>query len=66
MLKAYCSVTCASLILTDMCRYHTQLLTVASDIDMISVIFIRGKSLKLHAPVSIYTTGVSMRCLLRL
>ena len=52
MLKAYPSVICALLILTDMHRYHTQLSTVTSDIDMISVIFIRGKSLKLHAPVS--------------
>ena len=60
MLKAYLSVIHASLILTDMCRYHTQLSTVTSNIDMISVIFIRGKSLKLHAPVSIHTTGVSL------
>ena len=60
MLKAYPSVICTSLILTDMCRYHAQLSMVTSDIDMISVIFIRGKSLKLHAPVSIHTTGVSM------
>ena len=59
MLKAYLSVICASLILTNMCRYNAQLSMVASDIDMISVIFIRGKSLKLHAPVSIHTTGIS-------
>ena len=30
-------------------RYHTQLLTVTSDIDMISVVFIRDKLIKLHA-----------------
>ena len=59
MLKAYLTVIHASFILTDTCRYHTQLSTVASDIDMISVIFIRGKSLKLHAPMSIHTTGIS-------
>ena len=60
MLKAYLSVIHVSLILADMCRYHTQLSMVASDIDMISVIFIRGKSLKLHAPVSIHTMGISL------
>ena len=59
MLKAYLSVICASLILADMHGYHTQLSMVASYIDMISVIFIRGKSLKLHAPVSIHATSVS-------
>ena len=64
MLKAYLSVLCASLILTDMCGYHTQLSMVTSDIDMISVIFIRGKLLKLHAPVSIHTTGISLYDLL--
>ena len=58
MLKAYLSVICASLILTDMRRYHAQLSMVTSNIDMISVIFIRGKLLKLHAPVSINTTGI--------
>ena len=60
MLKAYLSVIHASLILADMRRYHTQLLTVASYIDMISVIFIKGKSLKLHAPMSIHATSVSL------
>ena len=59
MLKAYLSVICTSLILTDMHGYHAQLSTVTSNIDMISVIFIRGKSLKLHASMSIHTTGVS-------
>ena len=59
MLKAYLSVICASLILADMRGYHAQLSTVASYIDMISVIFIKGKLLKLHAPVSIHTTSIS-------
>ena len=60
MLKAYLSVICASLILADMCRYHAQLSTVASYIDMISVIFIKGKLLKLHAPMSIHAMSISM------
>ena len=60
MLKAYLSVIRASLILTDTCRYHAQLSMVASNIDMISVEFIRGELLKLHAPLSIHTTGISM------
>ena len=59
MLKAYLSVIHASLILADTCGYHAHLSTVASYIDMISVIFIRGKSLKLHAPVSIHATSIS-------
>ena len=59
MLEAYPSVIHASLILTDMHGYHTQLSMVTSGIDMISVIFIRGKSLKLHAPMSMHTTGMS-------
>ena len=59
MLKAYLSVIHASLILADMHGYHAQLSTVASCIDMISVIFIKGKSLKLHAPVSIHTMSIS-------
>ena len=59
MLKAYLGLIYASLILTDMCGYHAQLSMVTSNIDMISVIFIRGKLLKLHASVSIHTTGVS-------
>ena len=59
MLGAYLSVICASLILADMRGYHAQLSTVASDIDMISVIFIRGKLLKLHAPMSIHAPGIS-------
>ena len=59
MLKAYPSVICASLILADTHGYHTQLSMVASYIDMISVIFIKGKSLKLHAPVSIHTMSTS-------
>ena len=59
MLKAYLSVIRTSLILADMCRYHTQLSTVASNIDMISVISIRGKLLKLHAHVSIHATSIS-------
>ena len=59
MLKAYLGVIHASLILTDTCGYHAQLSMVASNIDIISVIFIRGILLKLHAPVSIHTTGVS-------
>ena len=58
MLKAYLRVIHASLILTDMHGYHAQLSMVTSDMDMISVIFIRGKLLKLHASVSIHTTGV--------
>ena len=59
MLKAYLSVIHASLILADMHGYHAQLSMVASYIDMISVIFIRGKSLKLHAPMSVHATSVS-------
>ena len=59
MLKAYLSVICTSLILADMHGYHAQLSTVASYIDMISVIFIKSKSLKLHAPVSIHAISVS-------
>ena len=58
MLKVYPSVIHASLTLTDMHRYHTQLSTVTSDIDMISVVFIRDKLLKLHASMSIHTTGI--------
>ena len=58
MLKAYLSVIHTSLILTDTCGYHAQLSSVTSDIDMISVIFIGGKLLKLHAPVSIHTTRI--------
>ena len=60
MLKVYLSVIHASLTLTDTCRYHAQLSMVTSDIDMISVVFIRDKSLKLHASVSIHTTGISL------
>ena len=48
MLKAYLSVIHASLILADMCGYHAQLSMVASYLDMISVIFIRGKLLRLR------------------
>ena len=59
MLKAYLSVICTSLILADMHGYHAQLSTVASYIDMISVIFIKGKLLKLHAPVSIHAMSIS-------
>ena len=59
MLKAYLSVICASLILADTRGYHAQLSTVASYMDMISVIFTKGKLLKLHAPMSIHTTSVS-------
>ena len=59
MLKTYLSVIHASLILTDTHGYHAQLSTVTSDIDMISVIFISGRLLKLHAPMSIHTTGIS-------
>ena len=59
MLKAYLSVIHASLILADTRGYHTQLSTVTSYIDMISVIFIKGKLLKLHAPMSIHTTSIS-------
>ena len=59
MLKVYPSVIHASLTLTDTHRYHAQLSTVTSNIDMISVVSIRDKSLKLHASVSIHTTGVS-------
>ena len=60
MLKVYLSVIHASLTLTDMCGYHTQLSMVTSDIDMISVVFIRDKLLKLCASMSILTTGISM------
>ena len=60
MRKAYLSVICASLILADTCRYHTQLSMVASYIDMISVIFMKGKLLKLHAPMSIHATSISV------
>ena len=59
MLKAYPRVIHASLISTDTCGYHAQLSMVTSNIDMISVIFIRGKLLKLHASMSIHTTGIS-------
>ena len=59
MLKAYLSVICASLILADMRGYHAQLSMVASDIDMISVILIKGKLLKLHAPMSIHAMSIS-------
>ena len=59
MLRAYLRVIHASLTLTDMHRYHAQLLMVTSDIDMISVVFIRDKSLKFHASMSIHTTGIS-------
>ena len=59
MLKAYLSVIRASLILADTCGYHTQLSMVTSYIDTISVIFIKGKLLKLHAPVSIHAMSVS-------
>ena len=58
MLKVYLSVIHALLTLTDMHRYHAQLPMVTSDIDMISVVFIRDKLLKLHASMSIHTTGV--------
>ena len=58
MLKAYLSVIHASLILADMHGYHAQLSTVANYIDMISVIFTKGKLLKLHAPMSIHATSV--------
>ena len=59
MLKVYISVIHALLTLTDMHGYHAQLSVVTSDIDMISVVFIRNKLLKLHASMSIHTTGVS-------
>ena len=59
MLKAYLSVICTSLVLADTRRYHAQLSMVASYIDMISVIFIEGKLLKLHAPMSIHATSIS-------
>ena len=59
MLKAYLSVIHTSLILADMRRYHAQLSMVASYIDMISVIFIKGKLLKLHAPMSIHSMSIS-------
>ena len=60
MLEIYLSVIYALLTLTDMHGYHAQLLTVTSDIDMISVVFIRGKSLKLCTSMSIHTTGISL------
>ena len=59
MLKVYLSVIHALLALTDMHGCHAQFSTVASDIDMISVVFIRDKSLKLHTSMSIHTTSVS-------
>ena len=59
MLKAYLRVIHALLTLIDMRRYHAQLSMVISNIDMISVVFIRDKLLKLHASMSIHTTGVS-------
>ena len=58
MLKVYLSVIHALLTLTDTHGYHAQLLMVTSDIDMISVAFIRDELLKLHASVSIHTTGI--------
>ena len=59
MLKAYLRVIHALLTLADTCGYHAQLSTVTSNIDMISVVFIRDKLLKLHASMSIHTTGIS-------
>ena len=59
MLKAYLRVICASLILADTRRYHAQLSAVASYMDMISVIFTKGKLLKLHAPVSVHAMSIS-------
>ena len=59
MLKVYLNVIHTSWTLTDTCGYHAQLLTVTSDIEMIFVVFIRDKSLKLHTSMSIHTTGVS-------
>ena len=47
-----------------MCGYHAQLSTVTSNIDMISVVFIRDKLVKLHASMSIHTTGVSLGIIL--
>ena len=61
--KVYLSVIHTLLTLADMCRYHAQFLMVTSDIDMISVVFIRDKLLKLRASVSIHTTGISMQLL---
>ena len=61
MLRVCLSVIHALLTLTNMHRYHTQLSMVTSDIDMISVVFIRDKLLKLHASMSIHTTGVSQQ-----
>ena len=60
MPKAYLSVICASLTPADTHGYHAQLSMVASYIDMISVIFIKDKSLKLHAPVSIHAMSISL------
>ena len=60
MIKVYLNVIHALLTLADMCRHHAQFLTVTSGIDMISVVFIRDKSLKLCASMSIHTTGISM------
>ena len=59
MLKVYPSVIHALLTLTDMHGYHTQFSMVTNDIDMISVVFITDKSLKLCASMSIHTTGIS-------
>ena len=57
--QKYGQLISASLVLADTCRYHAQLSMVASYIDMISVIFIQGKLLKLHAPMSIHPTSIS-------
>ena len=59
MLEVYLNVIHAALTLTDMHGYHAQFSMVTSDIDMISVVFIRDELLKLHASMSIHTTGVS-------
>ena len=59
MLKVYISVIHTLLTLTDMHGYHAQFLTVTGDIDMIPVVFIRDKSLKLHTSMFIHTTGIS-------
>ena len=52
----------ALLTLTDMCGYHAQLSMVTSDIDMISVVFIRDKLLKLHASMSTHFLPPTTSC----
>ena len=59
MLKVYLNVIHALLTLTDMHRYHAQFSMVTSGMNMVSVVFIGDKLLKLCASVYIHITGIS-------